>query len=370
MIYKNQILSRMHVDRKEGGMGMIEIDLIYKREIVRLGEYLKMSEDRFLQWVHQHEQSMPSTISISKKKQDYLDSSEIRIPQNVQWEERTGKMKVKYLKERFKEKRENKHITQWKQQVTAKDYREILELPYIDKEKSVAMFCRGTLRAEEERMIRAAQDKTVRTKWQRKHIEKENISDLCRICNHYPETIPHIIAGCEILLNRGSYTDRHNIICKYIHFKLCHLYAIETETNSYYKHNPPEIAENNQVLLLYDYSIPTDIYVQHNRPDLVVCNKLQRKCYILEIGVPFDGNVTAYELEKNLKYQRLKNEISRMWEMEEVIVVPLVIGALGILKDSFTVNIEKLPVKISTLDIQISAVRKTIQIIRTVLGCS
>ena len=59
-------------------------------------------------------------------------------------------------------------------------------------EKSVEIFCKGGLQAEEERMIRAAQDGLVRTRWRRKHIEKEDISDACRICQLHPETVPHI----------------------------------------------------------------------------------------------------------------------------------------------------------------------------------
>src|SRR5678815_397501 len=151
----------------------------------------------------------------------------------------------------------------------AKECKKIIDESYIDKEKSVEILTRGQLQAEEERVIIAAQDRTIRTRWHRKHIERENISDKCRVCDQDTESVSHILAGCQALLERHLYTERHNTICKLIHFKLCQKYNIRTEAVNYVKHNPPEMEENEEVLLLYDSVIPTDVAVTHNRPDIV-----------------------------------------------------------------------------------------------------
>src|SRR5678816_925407 len=110
----------------------------------------------------------------------------------------------------------------------------------------------------------AAQDQTIKTRWHRKHIEGENISDKCRVCNQDTESVPHILAGCQTLLNRHLYTERHNTICRLIHLKLCQEYNIRTEAGSYWKHKPPEMEENEEVLILYDSVIPTVVAVVHN----------------------------------------------------------------------------------------------------------
>ena len=217
-------------------------------------------------------------------------------------------------------------------------------------------------------MIMAAQDLTLRTKWFRKHIEGENMSDKCRVCDQDTESVPHILAGCQTLLNRHLYTERHNTICKLIHFKLCQKYNIRTESNNYWKHNPPEIEENEEVLLLYDCTIPTDVHVTHNRPDIVVKDKREQRCYIIEVGVPNDNNLVAYEREKEIKYQRLKNEIRRMWDMNDIIVIPIVVGTLDVIKRSLMDHLKKLPVVINTLELSKMVVKKSISILRLVLS--
>lgn len=78
------------------------------------------------------------------------------------------------------------------------------------------------------------------------------------------------------------------MICKFIHFRLCKKYNINTIASKYWKRNPFEIEENNQVMNLHDYPITTDIIVVHNRPEIVVKDKIQQKCFIIKVGVPFD----------------------------------------------------------------------------------
>lgn len=58
---------------------------------------------------------------------------------------------------------------------------------------------------------------------------------------------------------------------------------------------PPEIEENEEILLLYNCIIPTGITVTHNRPDIVVKDKKKQKCYIIEVGISDDRNLMAYE---------------------------------------------------------------------------
>ncbi|KAL7634034.1 UNVERIFIED_CONTAM: hypothetical protein RMT77_015359 [Armadillidium vulgare] len=368
MMYKGQILSRIYTERVEGGMGMIELDQVYKKEIIGIGEYLEGATGKFIQWVYLHEMNKPDTTSIIKKKRDYLHSHNITTNQVQGWEEKILRFRMKYLKDRYGQERKQKHLNQWKNQAMTKKYRELLEEIYIDKEKSVEIFSRDELNAEDERMIMAAQDLTLRTKWFRKHIEGENISDKCRVCDQDTESVPHILAGCQTLLNRHLYTERHNTICKLIHFKLCQKYNIRTESNNYWKQNPPEIEENEEVLLLYDCTIPTDVHVTHNRPDIVVKDKRVQRCYIIEVGVPNDNNLVAYEREKEIKYQRLKNEIRRMWDMNDIVVIPIVVGTLGVIKRSLMDHLKKLPVVINTLELSKMVIKKSLSILRLVLS--
>ena len=50
-----------------------------------------------------------------------------------------------------------------------------------------------------------------------------------------------------------------------------------------------------------------------NKPDVVVMDKKEGKCLILDIARPFDTKISEEKLEK---YQDLKRELKRIWNKE------------------------------------------------------
>jgi len=55
--------------------------------------------------------------------------------------------------------------------------------------------------------------------------------------------------------------------------------------------------------------------------------------------MPVDRNAVQNEAEKKLKYKRLGVEIQRMWNLKRTIV-PVIIGATGIVTKSLRKNLE------------------------------
>ena len=88
------------------------------------------------------------------------------------------------------------------------------------------------------------------------------------------------------------------------------------------------------------------------RPDIVFVDKKSKEVKIIDIAVPGDSRVTEKELEKIEKYQMLREEIGHAWQINKVTVIPVVIGALGVISDKFERYMEKLDVKIATEIIQ------------------
>ena len=70
-------------------------------------------------------------------------------------------------------------------------------------------------------------------------------------------------------------------------------------------------------------NIQCDHVIEARRPDIVVVNKQERKCTIIDIAVPADKGIAEKENEKVEKYQDLKREIARTWNMRTVKVVQL-----------------------------------------------
>jgi len=113
----------------------------------------------------------------------------------------------------------------------------------------------------------------------------------------------------------------------------------------------------------------TDREVTANRPDIIIKNKEEKTCTLIDVAIPADGNVVQKEAEKKLKYKRLLCiEIQRMWNLK-CTIVPVIIGATGIVTRSLKKNLETVPGKHSIDSLQKTAILGTSHIIRRVLQC-
>ena len=86
------------------------------------------------------------------------------------------------------------------------------------------------------------------------------------------------------------------------------------------------------------------------------------------MAIPADRNVVQKEAEKKLKYNSLCIEIQRMWNLK-CTVVPVIIGATGIVTRSLKKNLETVPGKHSIDSVQKTAILGTAHTIRKVLQC-
>ena len=191
-----------------------------------------------------------------------------------------------------------------------------------------------------EAYVCAAQELALFTRYHEKHIIKSRSDDLCRICKKEPETIFHILSGCDILSKR-EYFERHNSVCQYVHFEIMKHYNFPCATN-WYAHSPSEVVMTNDVEIAYDQVMTTDRPVGANRPDILVRDKANKLSYIVDISCPCDVNVANKEAEKIAKYGALRKELIKMWG-GECTVVPVVVGGLGAVSKDAERHIKSLP---------------------------
>ena len=69
---------------------------------------------------------------------------------------------------------------------------------------------------------------------------------------------------------------------------------------------------------------------------------VKKEATIVDAAIPKDVWVAEKRVEKLEKYQLLKNEIIKMWGVKKVVIVPLVIGALGVVSKNFEKCVKKL----------------------------
>jgi hypothetical protein len=77
MYHPKADIDRLYVKRKEGGRGMVQVETVYKAEIINIAEYLNTNckEDQFVNIVKNHESTQPymnSTIKSAIKIKEEL----------------------------------------------------------------------------------------------------------------------------------------------------------------------------------------------------------------------------------------------------------------------------------------------------------
>ena len=139
------------------------------------------------------------------------------------------------------------------------------------------------MKRETESLIVAAQNQRIRTNLVKAKIDKSQGDSLCRVCRKLDESID----------NLG----------KIMHWKLARKCNFEGE-DKWYEHESESVLKNEDYKILSDFSIQTDV-IEAGRPDLVIVDKKERSCKIIDFAVPGDSRIEQKEKDKIEKYQDL-----------------------------------------------------------------
>ena len=196
----------------------------------------------------------------------------------------------------------------------------------VRSEQSWVWLQNGDLKRETESLIVAAQNQSIRTNLVKAKIDKSQKDLLCRLCKKADESIDHVVSGCSKLAQK-EYKRRHDNLGKIVHWKLARKCNFEAG-DKWYEHEPESVLESEDYKILWDFSIQTDHVIEARRPDLVVVDKKRRTCKIIDFAVPGDSRIEEKEKEKIEKYQDLRRELQKIWNVR-VKIIPLVGGSLG-----------------------------------------
>ena len=223
LLYRNQCMDRVYLPRREGGMGLIEINDTYRNTIINLDWYLKRTQDEHLQKVtKQHQEDLHENKSITKLAKIFISHHEehdkdqpVAERNNPQAQEDDPNLKHPYFHHERASKRER-----WKTNKRAGKFYEETQKSYIDQKGSFQWLQNGELKFDEERLLLAAQDQGLTTNGFLKMCGIRQ-DDKCRFCHTATESSSHLVSGCQTLLADGHYTRRHNKVCSYIHWTIC-----------------------------------------------------------------------------------------------------------------------------------------------------
>ena len=72
---------------------------------------------------------------------------------------------------------------------------------------------------------------------------------------------------------------------------------------------------------------------------------MEKTAIIIDVAIPGDLRIIDKEKEKNEKYQNLKREIQRLWDLKKIGAIPVVFGALGSVTKNFEKYLDKIGIK-------------------------
>ena len=99
---------------------------------------------------------------------------------------------------------------------------------------------------------------------------------------------------------------------------------------------------------------------------MVVVDKKERSCKIIDFKVPGDSRIEENEKDKIEKYQDLGRELQKIWNVK-VKIIPLVVGSLGAIPKQFGNRLKQIGITTGTAQVQKTVLLGTARILRKVL---
>ena len=147
---------------------------------------------------------------------------------------------------------------------------------------------------------------------------------------------------------------------KVIHWESCKKVKFD-HTTKCYPYKPEFILENETHKIHWDSEIQTDHRIPARRLDLVIIDRKKRNCWIVDFAVFTEWKIK--ENEKSDNYLYLTRELKILWNMN-VTVIPIVIGALGMIFESLVRGLKELAIRGQAETIQTAVLLKSVRILR------
>ena len=258
-------------------------------------------------------------------------------------------------------------VRSWSRKPMHGQYRRLTEQSPVDTKETFGWLKAANLPGATEGLVVAAQDQALRTRYYEHHILHRDVSPTCRVCSAGLETVDHVVAGCSAMAPT-DYTDRHNQVASIIHWNICRHFQVSVERR-WYRHQPDRLVETDDIVVMWDTTIPTAGKITANRPDICLRDKKANTCLLIDISCPADGNVGRKHAEKLAKYGDLRVEVSRMWQCRTQ-VVPVVLRALGTVHAGIARWLDIIPGHHNLQHLQKAVLLGSARILRKVLSSS
>lgn len=197
----------------------------------------------------------------------------------------------------------------------------------------------GTI-SHTEGYIFAIQEQEIRTRAliaKREQPDNPSFDKRCRYCQNHVEDIFHLLCSCDHLSASLYLPARHDEVAKIVYNAII---SEQHQDQSYVVPRP--VWASKDIEIWWDTKIKTVPAVRNNKPDIVVWRKKDCTCFIIDVCVPLDQNVHTQEKKKVDTYTQLLIVLSRLYPKYTYKVIPIVIGATGLITNSLVQYMDNL----------------------------
>ena len=114
---------------------------------------------------------------------------------------------------------------------------------------------------------------------------------------------------------------RHNQVARIIRQELLQ--------NDKLDFNPQRVTQKDQLELWWEIDAKTVTKVKKNKSDIMLWDREQKTCQLIETTVPLDTNLKEAYHQKEIKYIPLISEMQRLYKEYKFSTTIITIGALG-----------------------------------------
>ncbi len=372
--YRGSAIERFSLPRADGGRGFKSCQQMYVEERVSAGAYLVLSRDPLLQAVvtHQTDWSGRYHSMIQEARQHVSKYTSLTLEKEVlERNQLTPRMVAKTVTQAL----ERIKIDHWRSKVIHGPFRKTIEAKGIDKARSLQWLWKGKLSARTEALIIAAQDGVLQTRAYKRRVQKRMVDPNCRCCGEWAETVGHILSGCKTKC-WNLYKERHDRILAVLIRYISEIFNIQQHPTGGPGNCVPDqglVLEGKGARLSVDANVPTERELQACRPDLVLYWNDAKVIVVFEVACAFESCLLEREKEKWLKYEPLATDLAAGRRDFSVVVVPVVIGSLGVVGGTYTrlnqLGLFKAP-RLEALieEMQVTALINSARILRTHLA--
>ena len=362
--HPNSDVDRLYIPRYQGGRGLKSVQTLYECRIASLYSHLEVHKDRNAVMNYIYQQEIDHSIRVGR---ELMSNNNITITPDEK-PRVTGRKLLRQIQEKSSISYRQKVMHGYVQKMIERD-------EGIDKQTSQQWLQNKYLTSNFAAYACAIQEQEISTKYlinkrQRDSGVQPTVNNRCRLCKSNIEDITHVISSCPMMSSRYYLPMRHDPVAKAV-FK-SHLKKHVGEGVQF----PNEyefIEKHGDYEYWWNVPIRTSTKLAHNKPDILIWNKAEKTCAVVEISCPADMNITKKAKEKLDNYAALLRNLQMLYQGYKFEMVPIIVGALGYVPKELKTNLEKLnfnenEVKSITRKLQTISVSGTVKIMKTFMG--